>query len=444
MKPIKIGLLGLGTVGHAVLTVLARNGEEIRRRAGRSLEVVMVASRNAEEAEQKLAKIPNMKFQWTHDVHQILQHPEIDVIVELIGGVQLAREWIMTAIQHGKHVVTANKAVLAIHGNEIFAAAQAKGVMIAFEAAVGGGVPIIKTLREGLSANHILSVAGIINGTTNYILSHMQEKEVDFEFALRQAQSLGYAEADSRFDIEGIDAAHKISILSAIAFGVPVQFPNVYIEGITRVTLRDIHYAEHFGYRIKLLAIAKRTKVGNSEAIELRVHPTLIPNKCLLANVYGAMNAVLIQGDVVGATMYYGKGAGGEPTASAVIADLVDVARLDSADPGHRVPYLAFQPDALVEVPVLPISEISTSYYLRLRVMDKPGVLAEITRLLSLHTISIDAMNQHEAIEGEQQTEVVILTHQTPEKRILQALAEIQLLPTVLAPVTKIRVETLA
>ena len=444
MKPIKIGLLGLGTVGHAVLTVLARNSEEIRRRAGRSIEVVMVASRNAEEAAQKLAKIPNMKFQWTYDVHQILQHPEIDVIVELIGGVQLAREWIMTAIQHGKHVVTANKAVLAIHGNEIFAAAQAKGVMIAFEAAVGGGVPIIKTLREGLSANHILSVAGIINGTTNYILSHMQEKEVDFEFALRQAQSLGYAEADPRFDIEGIDAAHKISILSAIAFGVPVQFSKVYVEGITRVTLRDIHYAEHFGYRIKLLAIAKRTKVGNSAAIELRVHPTLIPNKCLLANVYGAMNAVLIQGDVVGATMYYGKGAGGEPTASAVIADLVDVARLDSADPGHRVPYLAFQADALVDVPVLPISEVSTSYYLRLRVMDKPGVLAEITRLLSLHTISIDAMNQHEAIEGEQQTEVVILTHQTPEKRILQALAEIQLLPTVLAPVIKIRVETLA
>lgn len=444
MRPIRIGLLGLGTVGHAVLTVLARNSEEIRRRAGRSLEVVMVASRNAEEAQQKLAKIQNMRCQWTHDVHQILQHPEIDVIVELIGGVQLAREWIMTAIQYGKHVVTANKAVLAIHGNEIFAAAQAKGVMIAFEAAVGGGIPIIKTLREGLSANHILSVAGIINGTTNYILSHMQEKEVNFEFALRQAQSLGYAEADPRFDIEGIDAAHKISILSAIAFGAPVQFAKVYVEGIARVTLRDIHYAEHFGYRIKLLAIARRTTVDGCPSLELRVHPTLISNKCLLANVYGAMNAVLIQGDVVGATMYYGKGAGGEPTASAVIADLVDVARLDSADHGHRVPYLAFQPDALVEVPVLPISEVSTSYYLRLRVMDKPGVLAEITRLLSLHTISIDAMNQHEAIEGEQQTEVVMLTHQTPEKRILQALAEIQLLPTVLAPVIKIRVEALA
>lgn len=444
MKPIKIGLLGLGTVGQSVLAVLARNSDEVRRRAGRSIEVVMVTSRHANQARQKLQQIPNIRCQWTQNVDDILEHPEIDVVVELIGGIEPARKWIMSAINHGKHVVTANKALLAMHGNEIFAAAQAKGVMIAFEAAVGGGIPIIKALRESLSANHILWIAGIINGTTNYILSHMQEKGVDFEFALQQAQRLGYAEADPRFDIEGIDAAHKISILSAIAFGVPVQFSKVYVEGIQKIEIRDIHYADHFGYHIKLLGIARRTRTPNGEAIELRVHPTLIPNKCLLANVSGAMNAVLVQGDVVGSTMYYGKGAGGEPTASAVIADLVDVARLDTADPEHRVPYLAFQPDSLADVPVLSIEEISSSYYLRLRVMDKPGVLAEITRLLSLHTISIDAMNQHEAIEGEQQTEVVILTHATVEKRILQALVEIQLLPTVLAPVIKIRVESLS
>jgi homoserine dehydrogenase len=436
MKPIKVGLLGIGTVGAGTFTVLKRNQEEIRRRAGREIEIAMVADLDTERAKA----IVGSSVVVVKDAHQVVDNPDIDIVIELIGGYGIARELVMKAIANGKHVVTANKALLATHGTEIFRAAQERGVMVAFEAAVAGGIPIIKALREGLTANRIQWIAGIINGTTNFILSEMRDKGLDFDVVLKEAQRLGYAEADPTFDIEGVDAAHKATIMSAIAFGIPVQFDKAHVEGITNLQASDIRYAEKLGYRIKLLGITKRVANG----IELRVHPTLIPTNRLIANVEGAMNAVLVQGDAVGATLYYGKGAGAEPTASAVIADLVDITRLATADPEHRVPYLAFQPDEMSDTPILPMSEITTSYYLRICVADKLGVMADITRILADGAISIDAMLQKEPAEGETQTDIIILTHQTQEKHVDRAIAAIEALSTVVAKVTRIRLEELS
>ena len=436
MKPIQVGLLGIGTVGSGVFTVLSRNQEEIQRRAGRGIRIHTVADLNTQRA-QELVK---GNAQVVNDARQVIQNPEIDIVVELIGGYGIAKDLVMEAIAAGKHVVTANKALLAVHGNEIFKAAHAKGVMVAFEAAVAGGIPIIKALREGLSANRIEWIAGIINGTTNFILSEMRDKGLDFNTVLKEAQRLGYAEADPTFDIEGTDAAHKATIMSAIAFGVPMQFDKAHVEGIIKLSATDIRYAEQLGYRIKLLGITKKTASG----IELRVHPTLVPAKRLLANVEGAMNAVQVFGDAVGTTLYYGKGAGSEPTASAVIADLVDVTRLQTADPENRVPHLAFQPDALQNTPILPMAEVTTSYYLRLAVADQAGVLADITRILAAHGVSIDALLQKEAAEGESQTDLVILTHETKEKNMLAALQEMQDLKTVIGEIVKIRLENLS
>jgi homoserine dehydrogenase len=435
MKPIRVGLLGIGTVGGGTFNVLRRNQEEIRRRAGRAIDVVMVADLDTERAKQ----LTGGSVEIVNDARRVVTDPNIDIVVELIGGDGIARELVMTAIANGKHVVTANKALLAKHGTEIFRAAEEQGVMVAFEAAVAGGIPIIKALREGLTANRIQWIAGIINGTTNFILSEMRDKGLDFDVVLKQAQALGYAEADPTFDIEGVDAAHKATIMSAIAFGVPVQFDKAYVEGITKLSATDIRYAEQLGYRIKLLGIARKLAAG----IELRVHPTLIPASRLIANVEGAMNAVLVQGDAVGATLYYGKGAGAEPTASAVIADLVDITRLATADPEHRVPYLAFQSNEMADTPILPMSEVTTSYYLRMRVADKPGVLADVTRILADASISIDAMLQKEAGEGETQTDLIILTHETQEKHIDRAIAAIEQLDTILGKVHRIRLEHL-
>jgi homoserine dehydrogenase len=435
MKPIKVGLLGIGTVGAGTFTVLARNAEEIRRRAGRPIEITMVADLDTARAKQ----ITGGKVEVVDDANTIVNHPDIDIVVELIGGYGIARQLVMTAIANGKHVVTANKALLATHGTEIFRAAQEKRVMVAFEAAVAGGIPIIKALREGLTANRIQWIAGIINGTTNFILSEMRDKGLDFDVVLKEAQRLGYAEADPTFDIEGVDAAHKATLMSAIAFGIPVQFDKAYVEGITGLQAADIRYAEQLGYRIKLLGIARRAANG----IELRVHPTLIPANRLIANVEGAMNAVLVHGDAVGATLYYGKGAGAEPTASAVIADLVDITRLATADPEHRVPYLAFQPDAMTDTPILPMDEITTSYYLRIRVADKLGVMADITRILADAAISIDAMLQKEPAAGETEADIIILTHQTQEKKAKQAIAAIEALEAVSGQVARIRLESL-
>ena len=435
MKSIKVGLLGIGTVGAGTFTVLERNGEEIRRRAGRPIEITMVADLDTARAKQ----ITGGKVEVVDDANIIVNHPDIDIVVELIGGYGIARQLVMTAIANGKHVVTANKALLATHGTEIFKAAQEKGVMVAFEAAVAGGIPIIKALREGLTANRIQWIAGIINGTTNFILSEMRDKGLDFHVVLKEAQRLGYAEADPTFDIEGVDAAHKATLMSAIAFGIPVQFDKAYVEGITGLQAADIRYAEQLGYRIKLLGIARRVANG----IELRVHPTLIPANRLIANVEGAMNAVLVHGDAVGATLYYGKGAGAEPTASAVIADLVDITRLATADPEHRVPYLAFQPDAMTDTPILPMDEITTSYYLRIRVADKLGVMADITRILADAAISIDAMLQKEPAAGETQADIIILTHETQEKKAKQAIVSIEALEAVSGKVARIRLESL-
>ena len=435
MKPINVGLLGIGTVGGGTFTVLQRNAEEIARRAGRPIRIVVVADKDtarAKELTQGTCRI-------TNDAFTVVNDPEVDVVVELIGGYGVAKELVLKAIANGKHVVTANKALLATHGNEIFAAAQAKGVMIGFEAAVAGGIPIIKAVREGLSANRIEWIAGIINGTTNFILSEMRDKGLSFDTVLKEAQRLGYAEADPTFDIEGVDAAHKITILSALAFGIPMQFDKAYIEGITKLAATDIKYAEQLGYRIKLLGITKRTTAG----VELRVHPTLIPAKRLIANVEGAMNAVVVQGDAVGATLYYGKGAGAEPTASAVIADLVDVTRMHTADPEHRVPHLAFQPDQLADLPILPIEEVQTSFYLRLRVQDEPGVLADIMRVLADEKISIDAVIQKEPGDGEDEADLILLTHLIVEKRINAAIAKIEKLSVVVGQVTRIRMEEL-
>ena len=443
MKPIQVGLLGIGTVGSGVFNVLQRNQDEISRRAGRGIEITMVADLDVERARS----LVGAGVQVVNDARAVIANPDIDIVIELIGGYGIARALVLEAIAAGKHVVTANKALLAVHGTEIFAAASAKGVMVAFEAAVAGGIPIIKALREGLTANRIQWIAGIINGTTNFILSEMRDKGLDFEVALKDAQRLGYAEADPTFDIEGVDAAHKVTIMSAIAFGIPVQFDKAYVEGITKLSAADIKYAEQLGYRIKLLGITKRADKG----IELRVHPSLVPAKRLIANVEGAMNAVVVHGDAVGTTLYYGKGAGSEPTASAVIADLVDITRLHTADPEHRVPHLAFQAntltDAMGALPVLPMSEVVTSYYLRLRVADQAGVLATVTGLLAGAGVSIDAVLQREADEvggeGSTHTDLIILTHNTREGTMDGVIAQMQALPTVLAPITRIRKEEL-
>ncbi|HEY2927431.1 homoserine dehydrogenase, partial [Piscinibacter sp.] len=435
MKPIQVGLLGIGTVGSGTFNVLRRNQEEIRRRAGRGIEITMVADLDTVRARAVVGEHAKV----VADAREVIANPEIDIVIELIGGYGIAKALVMEAIASGKHVVTANKALLAVHGTEIFAAAREKGVMVAFEAAVAGGIPIIKALREGLTANRIEWIAGIINGTTNFILSEMRAKGLDFAAVLKEAQALGYAEADPTFDIEGVDAAHKATIMSAIAFGIPVQFDRAHVEGITQLQAADITYAEQLGYRIKLLGITKRRDHG----IELRVHPTLVPAKRLIANVEGAMNAVLVHADAVGTTMYYGKGAGAEPTASAVVADLVDITRLHTADPNHRVPHLAFQPDELAPTPILPIEQVVTSFYLRLQVADKAGVLARITGILADLGISIDALlqrpNDNGGVEGAAQTDVIILTHDTVEGEMNKAIAQMQALPTVLAPIVRIR-----
>ena len=439
MKPIKVGLLGIGTVGAGTFNVLQRNQEDIRRRAGRGIEITMVAARNTERA----ARLTGGHCQIVDDPFQVVDSPDVDIVVELIGGYELPRELVLRAIANGKHVVTANKALLALHGNELFAAAQEKGVMVAFEAAVAGGVPIIKALREGLTANRIESVAGIINGTTNFILSEMRDKGLDFDVVLKQAQELGYAEADPTFDIEGVDAAHKLTLMSAIAFGIPVQFDKAHVEGISALQAVDIRYAEQLGYRIKLLGITRRATVDGVEGIELRVHPTLIPAARLIANVEGAMNAVLVEADAVGSTLYYGKGAGSEPTASAVIADLVDVTRLATVDPYCRVPHLAFQPNEMTDVSILPMADITTSYYLRVRVSDQLGVMADLTRVLADAAISIDAVLQKET-RGDEHTDIIMITHETREKQVDAAIARIEALASVVGKVIRIRLETLS
>ena len=435
MKPIHVGLLGVGTVGGGTFAVLRRNQEEITRRAGRGIVIKMVADKDLGRARKLVGDAAEI----TDDAYEVVRNPEIDIVIELIGGTKVAKDLILAAIDSGKHVVTANKALLATHGNEIFLAAQKKGVMVAFEAAVAGGVPIIKALREGLTANRIEWIAGIINGTSNFILSEMREKGSSFKEVLAEAQRLGYAEADPTFDVEGVDAAHKLTIMAAIAYGIPMQFDKAYTEGIANLTKEDIRYAEELGYRIKLLGITRRTPAG----IELRVHPTLIPSRRLIANVEGVMNAILVKGDAVGATLYYGAGAGAEPTASAVVADLVDVTRMHTADPEHRVPHLAFQPDRMSDTPILAMEEVETSYYLRLRVLDRPGVLADITRILADLSISIDAMVQKEPSEGEEQVDIIMLTHLTQEKNINSAIKRIESLPVVSGKVTRIRLEQL-
>ena len=455
MKSIQVGLLGIGTVGSGVFNVLQRNQAEIQRRAGRGIEITIVADLDVQRAQAVVG--PQVKV--VDDARAVIANPAIDIVIELIGGYGIARQLVMEAIAAGKHVVTANKALLAVHGTEIFAAAQAKGVMVAFEAAVAGGIPIIKALREGLTANRIQWIAGIINGTTNFILSEMRDRGSDFATVLKQAQALGYAEADPTFDIEGVDAAHKVTLMSAIAFGIPVQFSKAYVEGISQLSAKDIKYAEQLGYRIKLLGITKRTTANGQEGIELRVHPSLIPAKRLIANVEGAMNAVVVNGDAVGTTLYYGKGAGSEPTASAVIADLVDITRLQSSNAAQRVPALAFQPhtfdQAMSDTPILPMSDIVTSYYLRLNVADETGVLAKVTGILAESGISIDAVLQREADEvggdgraagypAVAQTDLILLTHDTREGTMDAALAQMQALPTVLAPIVRIRKEELA
>ncbi len=435
--------MGMGVVGSGTFNVLRRNQAEIKGRAGRGIEITMVADLDVARVQSLVGE----GVMVVNDARKIIANPDVDIVIELIGGTNIAKTLVLEAIAAGKHVVTANKALLAVYGTEIFAAASAKGVMVAFEAAVAGGIPIIKALREGLTANSIQWIAGIINGTTNFILSEMRDKGLDFALVLKEAQRLGYAEADPTFDIEGVDAAHKVTLMSAIAFGIPVQFDRAYVEGITKLGAADIKYAEQLGYRIKLLGITKRTAAG----IELRVHPSLVPTKRLIANVEGAMNAVMVQGDAVGTTLYYGKGAGSEPTASAVIADLVDITRLHTADPLNRVPHLAFQPNAMSDLPVLPMGEVVTSYYLRLRVADEAGVLAKVTGILAEAGISIDAVLQREADEvggdakgAVPQTDVIILTHDCVEARMNAAVALMQALPTVLESITRIRKEELA
>jgi homoserine dehydrogenase len=434
MQPINIGLMGVGTVGGGTATVLKRNAEEISRRAGREIRLFMAANRDLERAREVVG--PDVPV--VDDAMQIVNHPDVDIVVELIGGDTIAKELVLKAIENGKHVVTANKKLLAVHGNEIFARAQEKGVMVAFEAAVAGGIPIIKALREGLSANRIEWIAGIINGTSNFILTEMRDKGSSFADVLAEAQRLGYAEADPTFDIEGHDAGHKLTIMASIAFGIPMQFDKCYLEGISQLDGRDIKYAEELGYRVKLLGLTRRTDAG----IELRVHPTLIPEDRLIANVNGVMNAVMAKGDAIGSTLYYGAGAGALPTASAVVADIVDVTRLLTADPEHRVPHLAFQPDRLQDTPILPIDEIHSSYYLRIAAADRTGVLAEITRLLADNGISIEALIQ-KGVVADGSAEVVILTHRVQEKQVNRAIAAIEALDSVAGKVVRLRMEEL-
>jgi len=435
LKPVKVGLLGLGTVGGGTFNVLRRNAEEIERRAGRGIEISYAAAREYDSAQ--LPGIQNIRV--SDDAFAVVDDPDIDIVVELIGGYEPARELVLKAIANGKHVVTANKALIAVHGNEIFAAAQKQGVMVAFEAAVAGGMPIIKAVREGLAANRIEWIAGIINGTGNFILTEMRDKGRDFADVLAEAQALGYAEADPTFDVEGIDAAHKLCILGSLAFGIPLQFDKVYTEGISRITRDDVEFAEQLGYRIKHLGVTRRTVAG----VELRVHPTLIPEKRLIANVDGVMNAVLVQADAVGPTLYYGAGAGAEPTASAVVADLVDVTRTLTADPENRVPHLAFQPDALSDLPILPMEDVETAYYLRLCAADRPGVLADVTRILGDGGISIEAVIQKEPAEGEEKVAVILLTRRVREKHMNAAIEQIESLDSIEGRVTRIRVEHL-
>ncbi|WP_150048124.1 MULTISPECIES: homoserine dehydrogenase [Methylomonas] len=435
MKPVTIGILGLGTVGGGTVNVLKRNAEEIARRAGREIVVGRASARHL-----NLQRICNTEgIALTADPFDVVNDPTVDIVVELIGGYDLAKQLVLAAIANGKHVVTANKALIALHGNEIFAEASKKGVMVTFEAAVAGGIPIIKAIREGLAGNRIEWLAGIINGTGNFILTEMRDKGRDFADVLKEAQALGYAEADPTFDVEGIDAGHKLTILASIAFGIPLQFEKVYTEGITRITRLDVEYAEELGYRIKNLGIARKT----AEGIELRVHPTLIPKRRLIANVEGVMNAVLVCGDAVGPTLYYGAGAGAEPTASAVVADLVDVVRALTSDPENRVPHLAFQPEAIADIPVVPAERFQTAYYLRLTADDKPGVLAEVTRILAAHQISIEALIQKEPLHGEVSVPIIMLTQKTLEQEMNAAIAEIEALPTVTGNVSRIRLETL-
>ncbi|AMK78957.1 MULTISPECIES: homoserine dehydrogenase [Methylomonas] len=435
MKPVTVGVLGLGTVGGGTVNVLKRNAGEIARRAGREIVVTRASARDLNRT--RICATDGITL--TADPFEIVNDPDIDVVVELIGGYDLAKQLVLTAIANGKHVVTANKALIALHGNEIFAEASKKGVMVLFEAAVAGGIPIIKAIREGLAGNRIKWLAGIINGTGNFILTEMRDKGRDFVDVLAEAQALGYAEADPTFDVEGIDAGHKLTILASIAFGIPLQFEKVFTEGITKITRLDVDYAEALGYRIKNLGIARKTEDG----IELRVHPTLIPKRRLIANVDGVMNAVLVCGDAVGPTLYYGAGAGAEPTASAVVADLVDVVRAMTSDPENRVPHLAFQADAIADIPVLPVEQIKTAYYLRLTAEDKPGVLADVTRILAAHNISIEALIQKEPPQGETSVPIIMLTQLTLEKEMNAAIAAIEALTTVSGKVARIRLETL-
>jgi len=435
VKPIRVGLLGIGTVGGGTWDVLNRNASEIQRRAGRAIEITQVADKAIELARKKVGK----KARVLDDAFEVVRAKDVDIVIELIGGYTVAKDLVLEAIRRGKHVVTANKALLATHGNEIFKAAQQKGVMVGFEASVGGGIPIIKAVREGLAANRIDWIAGIINGTSNFILSEMRDKGISFDAALKDAQKRGYAEADPTFDIAGVDASHKLTILAALAFGIPMQLKKCFVEGIQNLTADDIRYAEQLGYRIKLLGITKRAEKG----IELRVHPTLVPTRRLIANVEGVMNGILVKGDAVGPTLYYGAGAGAQPTASAVVADLIDVTRLITADPEHRVPHLAFQPDQLSSAPILGMNDVETSYYLRLHVHDKPGVLAEVTRILADSKISIEAMVQKEPRKGEKRVDIVMLTHLALEKNVNQAIARIEKLSTVVGAVTRIRMEEL-
>ncbi len=435
MKPVNVGLLGLGTVGGGTFNVLSRNAEEITRRAGRGIRITHAAAR-----EYDAGSLPGIgDISVTDDAFSVVDNPDIDIVIELIGGYEPARELVLKAIANGKHVVTANKALIAMHGNEIFAAAQEQGVMVAFEAAVAGGIPIIKAIREGLAANQIQWLAGIINGTGNFILTEMRDKGRDFDDVLKEAQALGYAEADPTFDIEGIDAAHKLTILASLAFGIPLQFDKVYTEGISRITREDVNYAGELGYRIKHLGYTRRT----AEGIEMRVHPTLIPERRLIANVDGVMNAVLVNADAVGPTLYYGAGAGAEPTASAVVADVVDVVRVLTADPENRVPHLAFQPDSLTDTPVLDMEDISTAYYLRMQVSDKPGVMADITRILGDAGISIEAILQKEPAAGAERASVILLTHVVKERGMNRAISQIEALDSIDGAVTRIRLEHL-
>ncbi len=436
MNPVKVGLLGLGTVGGGTINVLRRNAKEIARRAGRGIRITHAAARDL--TKPRICSTDDIVL--TTDPFAVVDNPEIQIVVELIGGCGLARELVLRAIEQGQHVVTANKALIALHGNEIFAAAQRKGVMVAFEAAVGGGIPIIKAIREGLAANHIEWLAGIINGTGNFILTEMRDRDRDFAEVLAEAQELGYAEADPTFDVEGIDAAHKLTILASIAFGIPLQFDKAYTEGISKITRDDVAYAEQLGYRIKHLGIARRTEAG----IELRVHPTLIPQRRLIANVDGVMNAVLVKGDAVGPTLYYGAGAGAEPTASAVVADLVDVVRTLTSDPENRVPHLAFQPDALADLPILPMEEVETAYYLRMQAVDRPGVLADVTRILGDMQISIEAILQKEPAPGASDVPIIMLTHRVRERQMNEALRRIEALEVIFGAVTRIRLESLS